>query len=100
MQPMSFASPTGLTRLAHPARRWAVVAGALVLVLAACSLRGPTSRVAAPAAGAAVQTAGWFALAPMGEPRQEVGVAELGGVVYVAGGFLGDGSASSVAEAY
>ena len=36
----------------------------------------------------------------MGEPRQEVAVAELDGLIYVVGGFLGDGSTSPAAEVY
>ena len=51
---------------------------------------------AAPAA----QGGTWVPLAPMGEARQEVGVAEVGGQVYVVGGFRGDTAPTGTAEAY
>jgi N-acetylneuraminic acid mutarotase len=42
----------------------------------------------------------WVDLAPLGEPRQEVGVAELGGWIYVAGGFTEGPGVSANVEAY
>jgi hypothetical protein len=42
----------------------------------------------------------WVDLAPLNDPRQEVGVAALNGLIYVAGGFHPDGSAATTVEAY
>src|SRR4051812_42113377 len=65
-------------------------------------LQAPAAASSAPAAPAAPagQGANWVALAPLGEPRQEVGVAEVGGQVYVVGGFRGDTAPTGTAEAY
>jgi N-acetylneuraminic acid mutarotase len=66
----------------------------LLLALTACrsdeAVTPPT-----PSAGDA-----WSSRAPMNEPRQEVGVAELGGRIYVAGGFRGDRRSTTTVEAY
>ncbi len=45
-------------------------------------------------------TQSWVELAPLTEPRQEVAVAELGGRIYVIGGFRRDGSTSDAVEVY
>jgi N-acetylneuraminic acid mutarotase len=42
----------------------------------------------------------WTMRAPMDVPRQEIGVAALGEVLYAVGGFDADGQASDVLEAY
>ncbi len=42
----------------------------------------------------------WLNLAPLSEARQEVGVAEVGGKLYVAGGFRLDQSTANTAEVY
>jgi N-acetylneuraminic acid mutarotase len=42
----------------------------------------------------------WRTLAPMPTPRSEVAAAAVGGKIYVAGGFLADGSATTVVEVY
>ena len=42
----------------------------------------------------------WTTLAPLGEPRQEVGVAELSGKIYVAGGFRVDRTTAATVEIY
>jgi len=42
----------------------------------------------------------WATLAPLNEPRQEVGVAALGNRIYVAGGFRADRSTANTVEAY
>ena len=42
----------------------------------------------------------WQTLALLSEPRQEVGVAEVNGEIYVAGGFLAGGETSDKLEAY
>jgi Kelch motif protein/galactose oxidase-like protein len=42
----------------------------------------------------------WETLAPMPTPRTEVAVAALDGLIYVIGGFEGDGSASDKVEVY
>jgi len=42
----------------------------------------------------------WRSLAPVRTPRQEVGVAELGGRVYVIGGILAGGAATGIVERY
>ena len=42
----------------------------------------------------------WATRAPLGVARQEVAVAELGGLVYVIGGFDGAGSIVDTVEAY
>jgi hypothetical protein len=47
-----------------------------------------------------VDTFTWRKGAPMAVPRTEVAAAALGGRVYVAGGFTGNGRASAVVEAY
>lgn len=46
------------------------------------------------------QDQNWLLLAPLGEPRQEVGVAEVDGRVYVAGGFREDRSTAATVEVY
>jgi Kelch motif len=81
--------------------RLIVLALAATLV-AACGRGSPlAARPAAPPPNEAVeQDPRWISLAPMGVPRQEVAVAELDGLIYVVGGFLEDGSASSAAEVY
>lgn len=43
---------------------------------------------------------GWQMLAPLPTPRTEVAVAELGGKIYVAGGYAADGSTLDVVEVY
>ncbi|MBI4482137.1 MAG: hypothetical protein HY652_04510 [Acidobacteria bacterium] len=42
----------------------------------------------------------WLSLSPLGVPRQEVGVAELNGKIYVVGGILPDRNTSNAVEAY
>jgi N-acetylneuraminic acid mutarotase len=42
----------------------------------------------------------WVDLAPLQDPRQEVGVAALDGRIYVVGGFRGDGGTVSTVEVY
>lgn len=42
----------------------------------------------------------WVTLAPMNEARQEVGVAEVDGRVYVVGGFRANGSTANTMEVY
>ena len=42
--------------------------------------------VSAPAASVIAAEGAWLTLAPMPDPRQEVGVAELNGKIYVVGG--------------
>jgi N-acetylneuraminic acid mutarotase len=42
----------------------------------------------------------WVTLAPMNEPRQEVGVAELNGEIYVVGGFRRNGTTANTVEVY
>jgi N-acetylneuraminic acid mutarotase len=53
-----------------------------------------------PSSGAAREQGAWVDLAPLAAPRQEVAVAELGGRIYVAGGFRPDGGAADTVEAY
>jgi N-acetylneuraminic acid mutarotase len=48
----------------------------------------------------AQSTNAWQTLAPLPEPRQEVAVAEVNGLIYVAGGFGVDGATSERLEAY
>jgi N-acetylneuraminic acid mutarotase len=62
------------------------------LVLAAISLGAGSVR-----AGSATP---WSPRAPLGEPRQEVGVAALGGRVWVVGGFAAGGSTADTVEVY
>ena len=70
-------------------------------LFAAAGLSGPgRAPAAASSAPPAAQGGTWLALASMGEPRQEIGVAEVGGVVYVAGGFRGDTAPTGTTEAY
>lgn len=76
--------------------RWAILAiGAILIVLAA--VVGPRL---IPSPGSARAQGAWIDLAPVGIARQEVAVAELGGRIYVAGGFRSDGGASDTVEAY
>ena len=49
-----------------------------------------------PGAGAV----GWSERAPLNDPRQEVGTAELGGKVYVVGGIRADASVADTVEVY
>jgi len=49
---------------------------------------------------ALAQAVPWSTRAPLDVPRQEVAVAELGGLVYVIGGFDGTGSIVTTVEAY
>lgn len=51
-------------------------------------------------APASALTAGWRSLAPLPTARTEVAVAELGGTIYVAGGYAADGSTLDIVEAY
>jgi N-acetylneuraminic acid mutarotase len=67
----------------------------------ACGSSGLAAPPAAPASASnAAQGGTWVTLAPMGEPRQEIGVAAREGVIYALAGFLGNGSPSATAEAY
>lgn len=65
---------------------------------------GPAGRVreapAAPAAVPLAQGGTWIPLAPMGEPRQEIGVAGLDGQVFVVGGFGADTAPRATLEIY
>src|SRR4051794_34597842 len=94
---------SGALRLGQRRRlmRWLILALAAALVVA-CGRGSPlAARPPAPAPNeVAAQDPRWISLAPMGEPRQEVAVAELDGLIYVVGGFLGDGSTSPAAEVY
>ncbi|HEY7066309.1 MAG TPA: kelch repeat-containing protein [Chloroflexota bacterium] len=83
-----------------------MMVAALLCALTAC---GPSGLVApqppvqpAPASVAAPPAQGgtWVTLAPLGEPRQELGVTAREGTIYALAGFLGDGSPSATAEAY
>lgn len=69
--------------------RWLMFAVFLVFTSTACvKIEGQTSG------------GSWAKLAPMQESRQEVGVAELGGKIYVAGGFRADRSTANTVEVY
>jgi N-acetylneuraminic acid mutarotase len=46
------------------------------------------------------QNQGWTTLAPLDEPRQEIGVAALDGNVYAVGGFREDRTTTATAEVY
>lgn len=73
-------------------------AGFLLLTLPAVACGGsdaPAPSTTAPGAGNT-----WATLAPLNEPRQEVGVAELGGRIYVAGGFRAGGGTVNTLEVY
>jgi N-acetylneuraminic acid mutarotase len=77
--------------------RWCGSAlGLAAVLLVACA----PARTVAPAAPAGAQGGRWVALAPLNEARQEVAVAALDGVVYVAGGFRADTAPSATVEAY
>jgi N-acetylneuraminic acid mutarotase len=93
----------------QPAWLGFVVYGLLVVmvgfgVLAAWGQGGLVRPPAMASGGAPAAPVGqggaWIELAPMGEPRQEIGVAEVSGVVYVIGGFRGDTAPTGAAEAY
>jgi N-acetylneuraminic acid mutarotase len=76
---------------------------ALVLLLAAAGLPGcggdsPTEPNPSPTPSGPTDV--WVTLAPLGEPRQETGVAALQSRVYAAGGFRPDASTSSTLEVY
>jgi len=60
----------------------------------------PRTAAAPPAITRTITAQQWVELAPLNEPRQEVAVAELGGRIYVIGGFRQDGSTSDAVEAY
>src|SRR5919198_3048593 len=79
----------------HPLARAALAACVLALVGAACDRgQGPPERVTPVSTSA--DAGRWVARAPIPTPRSEVGVAALGGRVYVVGGFGG----TSVNEEY
>lgn len=69
----------------------------VALTLTACSRPAAVAPSAIPRSTTTQQ---WIELAPMNEPRQEVAVAELGGRIYVIGGFRADGSTSHTVEVY
>jgi N-acetylneuraminic acid mutarotase len=72
----------------------------LLLALGACGgddTGGPGDPTAPPTGGSG---GSWASLAPMTEPRQEVGVAVVQNRIFVAGGFRGDGSTARTLEAY
>src|SRR5262245_65966581 len=75
-------------------RRRALFALPFAVALAACGTDDAVTPAAPPAG------AGWSSRAPMNEARQEVGVAELGGRLYVVGGFRADGSHTATVEVY
>jgi N-acetylneuraminic acid mutarotase len=66
-------------------RTWARY-GLLIIVAGCSSAKG--------------QDSDWLMLASLNEPRQEVGVAELDGRIYVAGGFRQDRSTADTVEVY
>lgn len=49
---------------------------------------------------AMAQEGSWSRLSPLGQPRQEVGAAEVGGKIYVVGGFAPNGTTLGSAEVY
>ena len=46
------------------------------------------------------QEGSWSRLSPLGQPRQEVAAAEVGGKIYVVGGFAGNGATLGTTEVY
>jgi hypothetical protein len=68
---------------------------ALLFVLSACGSDDSTGPDPAPSGGPGNS---WASLAPMIEPRQEVGVAVIGNRLFVAGGFRGNGSTANTLE--
>jgi N-acetylneuraminic acid mutarotase len=70
------------------------------LVFLAALACNRTTAAAPPAVVRTSTAQQWVELASLNEPRQEVAVAELGGRIYVAGGFRRDGSTSDAVEAY
>jgi N-acetylneuraminic acid mutarotase len=70
----------------------------LAIALAACGRESATPSPP-PSPGASSGDA-WARLAAMNESRQEVCVAEIGGRIYVAGGYLAGGATSSTLEVY
>jgi N-acetylneuraminic acid mutarotase len=78
-----------------------LAAGAVLLLIGFCgSIACIPGTSAAPSTLRATASQQWLELAPLNEPRQEVAVAELGGRIYVIGGFRRDGSTSNAVEAY
>lgn len=75
--------------------------GALIVLVFSAALACNRTTAAAPSPIVRTATAQqWVELAPLNEPRQEVAVAELGGRIYVIGGFRRDGSTSDAVEVY
>ena len=72
----------------------------LALAGAAACGRESGSPAASPTPGASAGGDVWTRLTPMSESRQEVCVAEIGGRIYVAGGFVAGGATSSTLEVY
>jgi N-acetylneuraminic acid mutarotase len=74
----------------------------LLVTLAAPACGGSAPPTAAPAPGVSPAGGGnaWTALAPMLEARQELGVAELRGRIYAAGGYRVDHSSANTVEVY
>jgi N-acetylneuraminic acid mutarotase len=86
-----------------PRTRWKVwlrgqASGPVAVRLAA--LVGVAVALVVGPGGRAPAAARWLVLAPMQEPRQEVGVAGLDGRIYVAGGFGAAASPVATVEAY
>lgn len=72
---------------------------AIVFALPGCGSGDPPGSPGAPAASASDGGA-WATATPMREPRQEVGVAEISGRIYVCGGFGPGGATVATVEAY
>src|SRR5687768_6920945 len=76
-------------------RRLAAVAFGLLAT--ACGSEDPAGPNPAPSGGPGNT---WASLALMIEPRQEVGVALVGGRMFVAGGFRANGTTANTLEVY
>ncbi|HEY3121651.1 MAG TPA: kelch repeat-containing protein, partial [Vicinamibacteria bacterium] len=72
----------------------------LALAGAAACGRESGSATTSPSPGASPGGDTWARLMPMNESRQEVCVAEIGGRIHVAGGYLAGGATSSTLEVY
>jgi len=60
----------------------------------------PSPLATATPSATAAGDLGWTSLAPVPSPRSEVAVAELGGLIYVIGGFDGSGTTTATVEVY